>query len=86
MSEENNLRHNVVKLKLHKTESGEPSEVSGTDKILKEALGKLSSVVVVGYTTGEEVEYFSSSVEDSAEAVWLLERFKHVLISEPDDP
>ena len=55
--------------------------------MLQEALGKLSGVILLGYTDEkDEREYFATSIEDSAEVVWLLERFKYHLISESGDP
>ena len=47
------------------------------------ALGRLSTVVIVGYTK-EEYEYYASSTDDSAEIVWLLERMKKFLLDEAD--
>lgn len=49
------------------------------DRILASALGKLQSVLVIGYDT-EGVEYFASSLADGAEALWLLERSKKKLL------
>lgn len=49
------------------------------DRILESALGKLQSVLVIGYDT-EGVEYFASSLADGAEALWLLERSKKKLL------
>lgn len=48
------------------------------DRILQEAMGKLESVVVIGYT--KDGEYFASSQADGAEVVWLLERCKLKLL------
>ena len=53
------------------------------DKVLNGALGRLSTVVIVGYTK-EEYEYYASSTDDSAEIVWLLERMKKFLLDEAD--
>lgn len=53
------------------------------DKVLQGALGRLSTVVIVGYTK-EEYEYYASSIDDSAEIVWLLERMKKFLLDEAD--
>jgi hypothetical protein len=80
-------KQNVVKLKLpQKPPVGEGTS-SRADEVLQEALGKLSGVILLGYTDEkDEMEYFATSIEDSAEVVWLLERFKYHLISESGDP
>ena len=52
--------------------------------ILKEAMGKLEKVIIIGYTE-EGDEYFSSSFADGPTAVWLLERMKLLLLSIVDD-
>lgn len=49
------------------------------DRVLKSALGKLKSVLVIGYDT-EGTEYFASSLADGAEALWLMERSKKKLL------
>ena len=54
------------------------------DDILEEAEGKLEKVMILGYTEEGE-EYFASSFADGMTAVWLLERFKHLLINIVDD-
>ena len=40
----------------------------------------LQSVVIVGYDADGQ-EYFASSLADAADALWLLERCKHTLVS-----
>jgi hypothetical protein len=82
-------KQNVVKLKLpQKPQLDDGDDTSSrSDEVLREALGKLSGVILLGYTDEkDEMEYFATSIEDSAEVVWLLERFKYHLISESSDP
>lgn len=54
------------------------------DDILEEAKGQLDKVLILGYTKEDE-EFFASSFADGMTAVWLLERFKHLLITVVDD-
>lgn len=54
------------------------------DVILEGAIGKLESVIVIGYTTDGE-EYFASSMADGADALWHLQRAAHKLICMPDE-
>lgn len=89
MSNETDLpqEKNVVRLSSHKKEPQVKNTHKDVDDILKECIGKLSGVIVLGYTAGEEddqLEYFVHSFEDCAEMVWLLERFKIFLLSEAD--
>jgi hypothetical protein len=49
------------------------------ERVLEAALGKLSDVVIIGYTHDGE-EYFASSEANGAEVVWLLERAKLQLL------
>ena len=49
------------------------------DRILEGSIGKLESVIVIGYTADGE-EYFASSIADGADCVWLLERMKLKLL------
>lgn len=54
-------------------------------KILKRALDEdLATVVVIGYTKDGE-EYFSSSIPDSAEVTYMMERAKWNLFQEVDN-
>lgn len=53
------------------------------DVILESALGKLESVIVLGYTNDGE-EYFSASMADGADALWHLQRAAHKLLSMPE--
>lgn len=50
------------------------------DVILNSAMGKLKSVVIVGETEDGE-EFFSASVGSGPEALWMLERAKHNLMT-----
>lgn len=50
------------------------------DRVLEGALGKLSSVVIIGYDN-EENEYFASSIAGGPEVLWLLEILKLKLLS-----
>lgn len=51
------------------------------EAILQDAIeAGVDRVVVIGYTKDDE-EYFASSIADGGEALWLAERFKHVLIT-----
>lgn len=53
------------------------------DRILRSAIGHLESAVLVGYTAEGE-EFFASSVADGAQAIWLLQRGAHKLLSMPE--
>lgn len=53
------------------------------DIILEGALGKLESVIVLGYTNDGE-EYFAASMADGADALWHLQRAAHKLLSMPE--
>lgn len=54
------------------------------DLILQEATGKLSGVIVIGWTK-DEIEYFASSIADGGDVLWLLERFKKSLLETADE-
>jgi hypothetical protein len=49
------------------------------DRILEYAAGKLSGVVILGYTN-EGDEFFASSYADGGDVLWLLERLKKQLL------
>ena len=49
------------------------------DRVLEGAMGKLKSVLVIGYDEAGE-EYFASSITDGGEVLWLLERCKQELM------
>jgi hypothetical protein len=53
------------------------------DRILKEAIGKLQGVVILGYDK-EGNEFFSATYADGETPLWLLERCKKSLL-EMDD-
>ena len=44
-------------------------------------LADLEQVVILGYRKDGGEEFFVSSMPDGAEVVWLLERYKHELMS-----
>lgn len=54
------------------------------DLLLRSAVGKLKSVVIIGYRK-DGSEYFTSSDPDGGNAVWLMERCKHKLMKLVDD-
>lgn len=54
------------------------------DVILEGSVGKLESVIVLGYTNDGE-EYFASSMADGADALWHLQRAAHKLICMSDE-
>ena len=53
------------------------------DDVLRETVGKLKSVVIMGYTE-EGVEFFASSIADGPEVNWLIDRMKTKLLAVPD--
>ena len=50
------------------------------DKILRKAIGEMSSVVVIGYDKEGEY-YYASSQADGADILWLLEATKLALFN-----
>jgi hypothetical protein len=54
------------------------------DRVLESVLGKLDEAIVVGTNKGGDF-YFASSVPSGPEALWLLERAKHKLMTVTDD-
>lgn len=54
------------------------------DRVLDAALGKLDTVVILGYDKDGD-EYFASSVSDGGTVVWLMERAKMKLLAMPDE-
>ncbi len=54
------------------------------DIVVKEALGKLDNVVVLGIDK-EGNEYFAASDGDGGTVLWLLERCKKMLLELADD-
>jgi hypothetical protein len=54
------------------------------DRVLKAALGKLSSVLVLGEME-DGSEYFASSMSDGPNNLWLLERAKLKLLRIVDE-
>ena len=51
------------------------------DRVLEGAHGKLESVIVIGWDKDGE-EYFASSVSDGGAILWLVERFKKMLLDD----
>lgn len=49
------------------------------DQVLEGAVGKMESVVIIGYAK-DGTEYFASTLADGADVLWLLERCKHSLM------
>jgi hypothetical protein len=54
------------------------------DQVLREAVGKLHTVIVLGYDRDNK-EYFASSDADMRTGMWLAEAFKLQLLSTPPD-
>lgn len=54
------------------------------DQMLEAAIGALDSVIIIGYAKDGE-EFFSSSLADGGDVLWLLERTKSKLLSIPED-
>jgi hypothetical protein len=54
------------------------------DKLLNSAIGKLESVLILGYTK-EGDEYFASSKADASEPIYFCERAKHRLMKMIDE-
>ena len=50
------------------------------DRVLHGAVGRLQSVVVIGYGVDGE-EYFASSIADGPKVLWLLRRMEHDLLA-----
>lgn len=49
------------------------------DKVLNGALGKLESVVIMGWDKDGEL-YFASSKADGGDILWLMEKAKKLLL------
>lgn len=54
------------------------------DRVVGQAVGMLSDVVILGHTHDGEF-YFASSKADAAEIIWLLERAKYKLMQTTDE-
>ncbi len=66
----------------HRTVGGE--FIIDPDVVLKEAIGKLAEVVVIGYTEGGTIEVYSS--HSPQDALWAMEEGKlHILLMNRDD-
>lgn len=61
---------------------------SDADVVLRQAIGALAQVVVVGHTVDGH-EFFASNMASGPDALWLLERGRHNLLNtidkEPDE-
>lgn len=49
------------------------------DRVINASLGKLTEVVVIGYTAEGEL-YFASSEPGGPEVLWMLEKAKQALL------
>jgi hypothetical protein len=56
---------------------------SNPDLLLQDAIGKLESAVIIGFTKDGD-EYFNTSEPDGADVLWLIERTKKKLLEVPD--
>lgn len=56
---------------------------SNSDRVLAAAEGQLESVVIIGYDKDGD-EYFASSIADGGSCLWLIERFKTMLLAQGD--
>lgn len=54
------------------------------DQVLEQAMGKLETVLIIGYDKEGE-EYFASSVADGGTALWLSKKFEKALLSVMED-
>lgn len=52
------------------------------DRVLEAAKGELDSVILIGYDK-DGGEYFSSTIADGGEVLWLIERAKKLLLDIP---
>jgi hypothetical protein len=72
------MSNNVIDLPVVTTLNLDP------DRVLNKAIGELKEVIIVGYDKDGK-EYFSSSVADGGDVIWLLERMKLKLLRTADD-
>lgn len=49
------------------------------DRVLEKAIGNLDTCIIIGYDKNGD-EYFSSSISDGGDVIWLLERTKKKLL------
>jgi hypothetical protein len=54
------------------------------DIILNSAKGQLKSVIIIGETEDGE-EFFSASISDAPETIWMIERAKYKLMKICDE-
>lgn len=71
------MKSNVVSF------TGVSSQETPPDQVLEWAKGKLDTLVIFGYDKNG-AEYFASNYADGAEVLWLLERFKKLLLDTVD--
>lgn len=57
-----------------------PATVGIADEVLRDAMGQLDAVVIVGYDK-EGNEYYHSNLDDGASALWHLQRGAHNLLT-----
>lgn len=62
----------------HKKFNTEENDIA-PDQVLQAAMGKLDSVIIIGYDNNE-YEYFATSLKDGGDMLWLVERFKSILL------
>ena len=54
------------------------------DALLQSAEGELHSVLILGVDQDGH-DYFAGSMQDPTQALWLLERLKHAIMSSADE-
>lgn len=54
-------------------------ESLGPDRVLRNAIGQLAGVVVVGTGTDGSV-YYASDIWDTAQVAFMIDKFKHFLM------
>ena len=55
------------------------------DDILKEAIGVYSSAIIIGYNKEDFLEARATPNLTQAQVLWLVEHFKHLLITMESD-
>jgi len=69
---------NVVEIGIVTTQDADP------DKVLTQAMGKLDTVIIMGYDKDGE-EYFASNKSEGSLITWLMDRLKHRLMRITDN-
>ena len=54
------------------------------DRVLEQAIGKLTKVVIAGHDIHGDL-YFASSVADGGDCLWLIEKLKHRLMTDTEE-